>query len=101
MTDQAVAERLKPSVTDRATTRGRRLRGGGPRAGTITAFLTPFFLPFALFYLVPVGYALWQSFRVVRRTGGQFGHAYTTFGGLDQYVQVFRNAEFGASLGRI
>jgi multiple sugar transport system permease protein len=88
-------------MTVRSSRRGRRLNGGGPRAGTITAFLTPFFLPFALFYLVPVGYALWQSFRVVRRTGGQFGHAYTTFGGFDQYVQVFRNAEFGASLGRI
>src|SRR5690349_23022006 len=79
----------------------RRPHGGGPRAGTIAAFLTPFFLPFALFYLVPVGYALWQSFRVVKRTGGQFGHSYTTFGGFEQYLQVFQNAEFGASVGRI
>lgn len=54
-----------------------------------------------LFYLVPVGYALWQSFLVVRRTGGQYGTSYTTFGGFEQYVQVFQNHEFWASIGRI
>ncbi|MFJ4367846.1 carbohydrate ABC transporter permease [Streptomyces chartreusis] len=80
---------------------GRRRRSGGPRAGTVAAFVTPFFLPFLLFYVVPVGYALWQSFRVVRRTGGQYGTSYTAFGGLDQYAQVFQNTEFWASIGRI
>ncbi|MFF2521414.1 carbohydrate ABC transporter permease [Streptomyces liangshanensis] len=79
----------------------RRLNGGGPRAGVITAFLTPFFLPFVLFYLVPVGYAIWQSFRVVRRTGGQYGTSYTTFGGFEQYGHVFENTEFWSSIGRI
>ncbi|WP_328460798.1 carbohydrate ABC transporter permease [Streptomyces sp. NBC_00448] len=79
----------------------RRRSGGGPRAGTIAAFLTPFFLPFVLFYLVPVGYALWQSFRVVRRTGGQYGTSYTTFGGFHQYAQVLHNTEFWSSIGRI
>lgn len=70
-------------------------------AGTIVAFLTPFFLPFVLFYLVPIGYALWQSFRVVRRSGGQYGTSYTTFGGFEQYVEVFQNDEFWSSIGRI
>ncbi|MEU0966879.1 sugar ABC transporter permease [Streptomyces sp. NPDC005917] len=81
--------------------RRRRLDGGGPRMGTVAAFVTPFFLPFLLFYLVPVGYALWQSFRVVRRSGGQYGTSYTTFGGFEQYVQVFQNTEFWSSIGRI
>ncbi|MDX3235961.1 sugar ABC transporter permease [Streptomyces sp. ME03-5709C] len=86
-----------------ATAEGSRRRrsGGGPRAGTIAAFVTPFFLPFVLFYLVPIGYALWQSLLVVRRTGGQYGTSYTTFGGLEQYAQVFRNTEFWGSIGRI
>ncbi|MFD6305677.1 carbohydrate ABC transporter permease, partial [Streptomyces sp. NPDC060223] len=53
------------------------------------------------FYLVPIGYALWQSFRVVRRSGGQYGTSYTTFGGFEQYVEVFQNNEFWASIGRI
>lgn len=88
-------------VASEAPRRRRRLGGGGPRAGTIAAFLTPFFLPFVLFYLVPVVYALWQSFQVVRRTGGQYGTSYTTFGGLTQYGQVLQNSEFWSSVGRI
>ncbi|MER5791023.1 MULTISPECIES: sugar ABC transporter permease [unclassified Streptomyces] len=79
----------------------RRPNGGGPRAATVAAFVTPFFLPFLLFYLVPVGYALWQSFRVVRRSGGQYGTSYTTFGGFEQYGQVLQNHEFWSSIGRI
>lgn len=86
----------------RTTPRGRRRQnGGGPRAATVAAFVTPFFLPFLLFYLVPVGYALWQSFRVVRRSGGQYGTSYTTFGGFEQYGQVLQNHEFWSSIGRI
>jgi multiple sugar transport system permease protein len=85
-----------------ATDGGRRRRnGGGPRAGTIIAFLVPFFLPFVLFYLVPIAYAVWQSFLVVRRSGGQYGTAYTTFGGFEQYIQVFQNTEFWGSIGRV
>jgi multiple sugar transport system permease protein len=80
---------------------GRRHRGVGPRTRTITAFLVPFFLPFVLFYLAPIGYALWQSFRVVRRTSGQYGTPYTTFGGIHQYAEVLRNTTFWSSIGRI
>ncbi|MGW0871061.1 carbohydrate ABC transporter permease [Streptomyces sp. NPDC002740] len=97
MTD--IATRATRAVT--STGSRRRLDGGGPRAGIITAFLIPFFLPFVLFYLVPVGYALWQSFRVVRRGGGQYGTSYTAFGGFEQYQQVFQNTEFWSSIGRI
>ncbi|MEV6118661.1 sugar ABC transporter permease [Streptomyces sp. NPDC052109] len=84
-----------------APPRGRTRLSGGPRARVIVAFLTPFFLPFVLFYLVPVGYALWQSLRVVRRTGGQYGTSYTAFGGFEQYAQVIQNSEFWAGIGRI
>ncbi|MEV6760482.1 sugar ABC transporter permease [Streptomyces sp. NPDC051105] len=98
MTD--LANRASGAVTTPGGRR-RRLNGGGPRAGTVAAFVTPFFLPFLLFYLVPVGYALWQSFRVVRRSGGQYGTSYTTFGGFEQYVKVFQNTEFWSSIGRI
>ncbi|GAA0388553.1 sugar ABC transporter permease [Microbispora corallina] len=79
----------------------RRHNGGGPRASTIVAFLLPFFLPFVLFYLVPIAYAVWQSLLVVRRTAGQYGTSYTAFGGVTQYAQVFQNGEFWASIGRI
>ncbi|MEU5928601.1 sugar ABC transporter permease [Streptomyces antimycoticus] len=100
MTD--IATRASHTTRAAQSPKGRRrLSGGGPRAGTVLAFITPFFLPFVLFYLVPVGYALWQSFRVVRRTGGQYGTSYTTFGGFEQYGQVFQNTEFWSSIGRI
>jgi len=94
---------IAPRATRAAAATGSRRRhhGGGPRAGTIAAFLIPFVLPFVLFYLVPIGYAIWQSFRVVRRTGGQYGTSYTTFGGFEQYGQVFHNHEFWASIDRI
>ncbi|HEY2698179.1 MAG TPA: sugar ABC transporter permease [Pseudonocardiaceae bacterium] len=97
MTD--LATRTTP--VSKTATRRRRHRGGGPRAGTVVAFLLPFFVPFVLFYLVPVGYALWQSFLVVRRTSGEFGTPYTTFGGFTQYAQAFQNTEFWGSIGRI
>ncbi len=96
MTDLATRATTLPTAARR-----RRHRGGGPRAGTIATFLLPFFLPFVLFYLVPIGYALWQSFLVVRRTSGEFGTPYTTFGGFTQYVQAFQNSEFWGSIGRI
>ncbi len=81
--------------------RRRRPSGGGPRWGTVAAFVVPFCLPFVLFYLVPIGYAIWQSLLVVRRTGGQYGTSYTAFGGFEQYGQVFQDTEFWASIGRI
>jgi multiple sugar transport system permease protein len=97
MTDLAT----RPTRVEAPTGGRRRHNGGGPRVGTIVAFLIPFFLPFVLFYLVPIAYAVGQSFLVVRRTGGQYGSSYTTFGGFEQYVQVFQNTEFWASIGRI
>ncbi|MFF5145972.1 carbohydrate ABC transporter permease [Streptomyces sp. NPDC013157] len=97
MTDLAT----RPAAGRTTSGSRRRPNGGGPRAGTVAAFVTPFFLPFLLFYLVPVGYALWQSFRVVRRSGGQYGTSYTTFGGFEQYGQVLQNHEFWSSIGRI
>ena len=98
MTD--IATRAKRGVAATGVRR-RRHNGGGPRAGTIIAFVTPFVLPFVLFYLVPIGYAIWQSFRVVRRTGGQYGTSYTTFGGFHQYTEVLKNHQFWDSIHRI
>jgi multiple sugar transport system permease protein len=92
---------IAPRTTPVVAATPRRHHGGGPRIRTIAAFLVPFFLPFVLFYLAPIAYALWQSLLVVRRTGGQYGTPYTTFGGLDQYAEAFHNTEFWASIGRI
>jgi multiple sugar transport system permease protein len=94
MTDLAV-----PVIRAAKSRRRRGIAGVSPRM--IAAFLIPFFLPFVLFYVVPIIYALCQSLLVIRRTGGEFGTSYTTFGGFTQYIQAVQNSEFWGSVGRI
>ena len=66
----------------------------------IAIFIVPFAVLFALFYLVPIGYAVYQSLLVIERDG-TFGQAREVFGGLAQYVQVFQNGPFWQSVGRV
>ena len=63
-------------------------------------FVLPFGLLFALFYLLPIGYAFVQSLYTVERTG-TFGPAREVFGGLVQYQRVFENGPFWTSIGRV
>ncbi|HEY8709379.1 MAG TPA: sugar ABC transporter permease [Burkholderiaceae bacterium] len=80
--------------------KNRKLRvGAQPR--TIVAFLLPFFVPFVFFYVIPVIYAVTQSFLKVERGAGQYGTSSTVFAGFDQYARVFSNEEFWASIGRV
>ena len=66
----------------------------------IAVFVLPFGTLFALFYLVPIGYAIQQSMLVIERDG-TFGQAREVFGGLSQYVLVFQNGPFWRSIGRV
>lgn len=66
----------------------------------IVAFVSPFALVFLLFYVIPIGYAVWQSLLVVEREG-TFGEAREVFGGFAQYALVFQNTEFWTSVGRV
>jgi multiple sugar transport system permease protein len=66
----------------------------------IAIFIAPFAILFALFYLVPIGYAVYQSLLVIQRDG-TFGQAREVFGGFAQYVQVFQNGPFWQSVGRV
>lgn len=68
--------------------------------GAVIGFLGPFAVLFVLFYLLPIGYALYQSFFKVEREGA-FGAPRQVFGGLTQYSQVFQSHEFWASIGRV
>ncbi|GAA2624959.1 carbohydrate ABC transporter permease [Paractinoplanes durhamensis] len=63
-------------------------------------FVTPFGVLFALFYLVPIIYAVVQSLYTVERKG-TFGPATEVFGGLVQYRQVFSDAPFWQSIERV
>ena len=80
MTAQTATEAL---VTPKgARRRAERGRGRISHKGAILIFMAPFVILFVLFYLVPIGYAIWQSLLVVEREG-TFGEAKEVFGGLD------------------
>ena len=66
----------------------------------IAVFVLPFGVLFGLFYLVPIGYAVYQSLLVIERDG-TFGQAKEVFGGLTQYIAVFQNGPFWSSVGRV
>jgi multiple sugar transport system permease protein len=66
----------------------------------IAFFIVPFAALFAAFYLLPIGWAVYQSLLVVERDG-TFGKPVEVFGGLTQYFLVFQNEEFWASVGRV
>lgn len=87
------------SRTARATATGRR-RAPVPHKSAIAMFVVPFGALFALFYAVPIGYAVVQSLHVVERTG-TFGPAREVFGGLAQYQRVFTDGPFWSSIGRV
>jgi multiple sugar transport system permease protein len=66
----------------------------------IAFFIAPFGVLFAAFYLLPIGFAIFQSLLVVEREG-TFGKPTEVFGGLTQYLLVFQNDAFWASVGRV
>lgn len=63
-------------------------------------FLAPFLAVFGLFYVAPVGYALYLSLFIKKRGAG-FGPAQDVFGGLTNYVRAFQDADFLQSLANI
>lgn len=71
-----------------------------PHKAAILTFVLPFGILFALFYLVPIGYAIYQSLLVIEREG-TFGEAREVFGGLTQYILVFQNGPFWQSVLRV
>lgn len=83
-----------------AARRGRA-GGSGRHSRAWIGFTLPFLVPFVLFYLVPIGYAVVQSLTKTERSGGIFGETRTTFAGLEQYAEVFSNGAFRAGLGRV
>lgn len=87
-----------------APARGAKVPRGPRRRtahkGAIAVFVGPFSVLYLLFYLIPIGYAIWQSMLVVERDG-LYGTPRTVFGGLQQYILVFQNAPFWESVGRV
>ncbi|MET0726358.1 MAG: sugar ABC transporter permease [Leifsonia sp.] len=96
------APAITPSITGDADLRAPRVQRKPhvQHRGAIVAFVAPFAVLFALFYLIPIGYAIYQSMLVVQRDG-TFGEAQEVFGWFQQYVLVFQNVPFWRSVGRV
>jgi multiple sugar transport system permease protein len=90
-----------PVALEEATARPAKL-GRDPikHKRAILGFLAPFGVLFALFYLVPVGYAVYQSFLKIQREGA-WGAPETVFGGFAQYKLVLESNEFWSSILRV
>ena len=80
-----------PVALEEATARPAKL-GRDPikHKRAILGFLAPVGVLFALFYLVPVGYAVYQSFLKIQREGA-WGAPETVFGGFAQYKPVLES----------
>jgi multiple sugar transport system permease protein len=83
------------------SSRRRRRRG---RAGWAPVmFLAPFCLLFALFFLLPIGYAIYESVLKVHVSGLGLGpnSTVTEFAGLSNYAKVFSDSAFLSGVGRV
>jgi multiple sugar transport system permease protein len=88
--------------TRAAAARSPRRRRG--RAGWAPlAFLGPFGVGFAVFFLLPIGYAVYESLLKVRVSGLGLGpnSTVTVFAGLSNYAQVFSGSSFLSGVGRV
>lgn len=79
----------------------RRARARSTFRWTPLLFLLPFGIPFILFYVVPIGYAVYQSLFQIQRVGGIYGTPTQVFAGFAQYGAVFSSADFLASAVRV
>jgi multiple sugar transport system permease protein len=101
----AVDRQQIPAAT--AARAGRRTASGRPgrrRAGWAPVmFLAPFGVVFALFFLLPIGYAIYESLLKVRVSGLGLGPGSTTtvFAGFSNYAQAFADPSFRQGLGRV
>ena len=88
-----------PRVPGRRRPRPKRARVGWAPA----MLLSPFGVLFALFFLLPIGYAVYQSLLKVHVSGLGLGPSSTTtvFGGLSNYAKVFSDQSFLQGVGRV
>jgi multiple sugar transport system permease protein len=81
------------------STRPRR-RSKTRHKGIIFLLLAPFCTLFLLFYLLPIGYSLYESFLKIKRIG-PFGPPMQVYAGLHQYERVAASREFWSSIARM
>ncbi|THV37103.1 sugar ABC transporter permease [Glycomyces buryatensis] len=66
------------------------------------AFTVPFFLGFVLLFIIPLGYAMWQSlFREQAAGGLGLTGTVTEFVGFDNFARVFADGKFWLGMSRV
>lgn len=89
--------RSRPGTAGRETA-GRRTALS--RRGT-AVLLAPFCVFFAAFFVVPIGYALYESLLRVQRSGLYGRTQHVVFAGLGNYARAAGNSDFTSSVTRI
>ena len=70
--------------------------------GAAAGFLMPFVVLFAAFFVLPIGYAIYQSLLSVERAGPLgLGGSRTVFAGLSNYTEAFADSAFTDSILRV
>src|SRR4051812_17893867 len=80
--------------------------GRGPNWHALRAlkgfgFAAPFFAGFVLTFVLPLGYALWESLFATRNSGLGIGGQTTEFAGLDNFTRGLGDEAFWASVLRV
>jgi multiple sugar transport system permease protein len=83
--------------------RQRKRRPAGRSGWAPAMFLGPFGVLFVLFFLLPIGYAVYESLLKVHVSGLGLGpnSTVTVFAGLSNYGQVFSDSAFLRGVGRV
>ncbi len=78
-------------------------RPGGRRSmpGAAILFLAPFGVLFTLFFLVPIGYAVYESLYRTQVSGLGLGPTKTVFSGAANYSQALHSSSFISGIGRV
>lgn len=103
MTDPAARSRRWRSADEgpQSAQTARRRRQKVPHRGAIAVLLGPFLVLFVVFLIVPIFYALVESFQRTARSGLGLGDATTTFAGLSNYTRVLGDPDVRAAIGRV
>jgi len=84
-----------PGAASAQQSRGRKRRRGRPDNDPRTVAVLV--LPFLTFFLVPIGYAIWQSLFALQRSG-PLSPPTSVFVGFDNYLTVIADSAFQQSL---
>src|SRR5689334_8927259 len=101
MSTPSATDAIETGSGDRTAARSGTAPGRARQRRPWLWFLLPFLVPFVLFYLLPIGYAVYQSLFKIQRTGGLFGKSEQVFAGFAQYADVFADETFRQGVLRV